>query len=344
MHELRGIQTEADLVRALSEPYEEDIEAAGSLNGDLLVLGAAGKMGPTLVHRAVLALRNAGKKHKVYAVSRFTDNSHFEELESVGAEPLRADLLDEGDLNNLPDCPDVIFMAGMKFGSTGNQPLTWAMNTYLPGRIAERFSRSRVVAFSTGNVYPFVDVRSGGATEMTPPGPVGEYAQSCLGRERILEHFSTRNRTPMTLLRLNYAVEGRYGVLLDIGQKVWSGRPIDLEMGFVNIIWQGDANSICLRSFTLCESPARILNITGNETLSVRTLACELGKRLNREPVFTGREAETALLNNSSLCRQLLGANKVSTSELLDLTAHWIKNEGPTLAKPTKFSVRDGDF
>lgn len=341
---MRGIQTEADLIRALSEPYPEDIEAVRSLEGDLLVLGAAGKMGPTLVNRAVLAFKRAGQKHRVYAVSRFTDRAQFQELQSIGAEPIQADLLNEDDLKRLPDCPNVIFMAGMKFGSSGNQPLTWVMNTYLPGRVAERFSHSKVVAFSTGNVYPFVDVQSGGATETTPPAPVGEYAQSCLGRERILEHFSTRNRTPMTLLRLNYAVEGRYGVLLDIGQKVWSGTPIDLEMGFVNVIWQGDANSLCLRSFDLCESPARILNITGTETHSVRNLARDLGKRLGKDPVFIGREAGTALLNNSSLCRQLLGPNKVSTADLLDLTACWIKNEGPTLAKPTKFSVRDGGF
>ena len=262
-----------ELEEALSRPGAADIEAVRSLRGDLLILGAGGKMGPSLARRAARAARQAEVAVKITAVSRFGDTVVRRQLESEGVETVAADLLDPLALGSLPWAPNVIFMAARKFGSTGEESLTWAMNSWLPAQVAQRYRNSRIVAFSSGNVYPFVPVDSGGASEQTPPGPVGEYAQSVLGRERMFEHFSREFGTPVTLLRLNYAVELRYGVLLDIARKVHEGRPVDLGMGYVNVIWQGDANSICLRSFRLCASPPAVLNITGPETLSVREIA-----------------------------------------------------------------------
>jgi nucleoside-diphosphate-sugar epimerase len=244
----------------------------------------------------------------------------------------------------LPEARNVIFMAARKFGSTGDEPYTWAMNSYLPGRVAERFKDSRIVAFSSGNVYPLVAVTQGGATEETPPAPIGEYAQSALGRERIFQYFSERYGTPVTLLRLNYSVEMRYGVLLDIGLKVFERRPVDLSMGNVNVIWQGDANSVCLRSFPLCQSPPSILNLTGPETLSVRRIALEFGRIFGVEPVFLGEEAESALLNNAARCHQRFGYPAVSVQQIIEWTAQWIGMSAPTHNKPTHFETRDGRF
>lgn len=339
-----SVKDEVELENLLSEPYEEDIEAAKKLEGDLLVLGAGGKMGPTLVQRALLAIRRAGVPWKVYAASRFSDLVARRKLEQLGAVTLSADLLHENPEEPLPDCPNVLFMVGFKFGSTDNPERTWAVNSYLPGRLAERFRNSRVVAFSTGNVYPLVDVASDGATESTPPEPIGEYAQSCLGRERILEYFSERNSTPVCLLRLNYAVETRYGVLLEIAQKVHARTPVSVAMGHVNVIWQGDANSVALRAFEYCSVPPFVLNLTGQETLSVRSISMELGKRFGIKPILEGEEMPTALLSNASLCHKLFGPPKVSVPEMLDLIVHWIRLKGPTLGKPTKFEVRDGSF
>src|SRR5690606_5151552 len=291
----KEIVTEAQLEDLLSEPYPEDVELARQLfNDDVMVIGAAGKMGPTLVQRLVRSIEQAGAKGKVIAVSRFSDSSQIEHLERHGAHCIAADVLDEDQLASLPDCPYIIYMVGMKFGSTGNQPKTWAVNTYLPGRVADRFPASRIVAFSTGNVYPLVAVNSGGPTEEAPTGPVGEYAQSCLGRERILQYFSEVNSTRTCILRLNYAVEPRYGVLLDIAQRIQNNQPVPVEMGYVNVIWQGDANSVCLRAFSICETPAKILNLTGDEVLSVRWLAEELGQRLGKKVTIQGQEQDTA--------------------------------------------------
>lgn len=344
MIDVASISSEEELEEVLSRPYPEDVELADRLDGDVLVLGAGGKMGPTLVQRIVRAVEEAGSETTVYAASRFSDEAKRHRLDAIGAETVVADLLDESQRAALPDCGHVIYMVGMKFGAAGREPLTWAMNTYLPGRVAERFASSRIVAFSTGNVYPPVPVESGGATEDDPVGPVGEYAQSCLGRERIFQHFSIRNDTPVCLLRLNYAVEARYGVLLDIAQKVYDGRPVPLDMGYVNVIWQGDANSICFRSLELCESPAAILNTTGPEVLSVRELAEAFAERFGREVTFRGTEQETALLNDASRSHERFGKPRVSVSEVIELVAHWVENEGRTLAKPTKFEVRDGQF
>jgi nucleoside-diphosphate-sugar epimerase len=265
-------------------------------------------------------------------------------LQRSGIETIHADLLDDQQLRSLPDAANVVFMAGRKFGSTGAESLTWAMNTYLAARVAERYRRSRIVAFSSGNVYPLVAVVDGGARETTPPAPVGEYAQSVLGRERMFEHFSARHGTPVCLLRLNYAIDLRYGVLLDIATKVFEGRPIDVSMGALNVIWQGDANSVCLRSFAQCQSPPFVLNLTGPETLSVRVLAGRFGKLFDRPPLLEGQEAPTALLSNAGRCHELFGAPSVTAEQMIEWTAEWIKAGGVTLNKPTHFEIRDGRF
>lgn len=332
------LDNEQQLKDALSQPSAEDIEAVARLDGDVVVLGAGGKMGPSLVRRFRRAADAAGWRHYLYAVTRTAQDW------GAGIMGLGVDLLDRRQVDALPDAAHVIYMVGRKFGSTGNEGLTWAANTYAPALAAERYAGSRIVAFSTGNVYPLVPVASGGATEATPPDPVGEYAQSALGRERIFEHFATRHNTPVLLLRLNYAVEPRYGVLLDIGTRVFHGQPVPLAMGHVNVIWQGDANSACLRGFPLCASPARVLNLTGPETLSVRALAEQFGQHFGVRPTVTGEEAPTALLNNAAECHRQLGPPSVSVDELIEMIAHWIQTGGRTLAKPTHFETRSGRF
>jgi nucleoside-diphosphate-sugar epimerase len=338
------IDSEAQLDDILSRPYAEDIEAFRALDGDLLILGVGGKMGPSLAIRAARAAREAGVARRIIGVSRFSNSGLRGELEAAGVETISADLLDFDQLARLPEAPHVIFMAARKFGSTGDEALTWAMNALLPARVAQRYRNARIVAFSSGNVYPFVPVSSGGATEQTPPGPVGEYAQSVLARERLFEYHSKLYGTPVVLLRLNYAVELRYGVLVDLARKVFERRPIDVAMGHVNVIWQGDANSVCLRSFPLCQSPAAVLNLTGPGTLSVREIARQFGARFGIEPVLIGQEAETALLNNASRCHELFGPPRVSLDQMLDWIAHWVAIGGPSLDKPTHFEVRDGKF
>jgi nucleoside-diphosphate-sugar epimerase len=338
------IQSEAELEDRLSTPSAEDVAFFRDLEGDLMIIGVAGKMGPSLARRAARAAQSAGAEGRIIGVSRFSAPSAELHLQQAGVETLRADLLDSGAVSALPDARNVIFMAGRKFGSTGAESLTWAMNAYLPALIAERFRHSRIVAFSSGNVYPLVPVESGGATEDTPPAPVGEYAQSVLARERIFEHFSRRHETPVTLLRLNYAIDLRYGVLLDIGSKVFEGRTVDVTMGAVNVIWQGDANSVALRSVAHCQSPPLILNLTGLETLSIRALANRFGEIFGKAPVLEGQEAATALLNNASLCHRMFGAPSVTVEQMIEWTARWIMSEGPTLNKPTHFESRDGRF
>ena len=338
------IKTEQQLDDLLSEPSEHDIATAAELSGDLLILGAGGKMGPTLALRARRAMQQAGVPHRVIAVARFSNKALQQQLEAEGVETVAADLLTPGALEQLPDAPNIIFMAAMKFGTTGAEHLTWAMNVHLPGLVAERFRESRIVAFSTGNVYPLTMLASGGAIENTPTAPVGEYAQSALGRERLFAYGSHRHGTPVALLRLNYAAELRYGVLLDIGQKVFERQPVDLRMGMFNVIWQGDANSICLRSFRHCSVPPQVINVTGPETLSVRYVANEFGRRFGVEPEFEGVEGGTALLNNSSRSTTLFGYPSVTPSQMIDWVALWIGMGGATHGKPTHFEVRDGQF
>jgi nucleoside-diphosphate-sugar epimerase len=283
-------------------------------------------------------------RKRIIAVSRFPDLLLAAQLEQRGIEVIPSDLLEPKALDRLPDCDNVIFMAARKFGTTGQEPLTWAMNTYLPGKVAERYAASRIVAFSTGNVYPLVPVRSGGSVETDRTAPAGEYAQSALGRERIFEYWSIQNGTPTVLLRLNYAVDLRYGVLLDIAQKVFEQRPVDLTMPAVNVIWQGDANSVCLRAFEVAQTPACILNVTGPETISVRQLALQFGERFGREPRFEGSESPTALLSNASRCHSLFGPPSVSLDQMIEWVAAWVLSAGRTFGKPTHFEQRAGIF
>jgi nucleoside-diphosphate-sugar epimerase len=338
------IQSEAELEDRLSTPSAADVAFFRELEGDLIIIGVAGKMGPSLARLATRASQASGVPRRIIGVSRFSTPSSEQFLQQAGVETIRTDLLDAGAVAALPDARNVIFMAGRKFGSTGAESLTWAMNAYLPALIAERYRHSRIVSFSSGNVYPLVPVDSGGATEETAPAPTGEYAQSVLARERIFEHFSRRHEIPVTLLRLNYAIDLRYGVLLDIGSKVFARQAVDVTMGAVNVIWQGDANSVALRSLAHCQSPPFILNLTGLETLSVRTLAHRFGEIFGKEPRIEGKEAATGLLNNASLCHRLFGGPSVTVEQMIDWTAHWIMSEGATLNKPTHFESRDGKF
>ena len=338
--------SEAALEEALSKPTAGTIATLAALEGDLMILGAGGKLGFGLAHLARRSLDAAGKTEtRVIAVSRFGHPAASQAFLTAGIETVSADLLAEGALERLPDIPHIIYLVGMKFGSSQDMPATWALNTFLPGLVARRFAAARIVALSTGNVYPLVDVRSGGATEMDAPAPVGEYAVSCLGRERLLSYYSEAHGTPMTLVRLNYAVDLRYGVLVDIGMRVLRQEPVDVTTGCVNVIWQGDANSVILQSLGICASPPAVLNVTGPETLSVRWLAHRLAELLDvPPPTFSGSEAETALLSNTVLQQRLFGYPTISTGVLIEWVADWLRRGGRLLYKPTGFQQRSGQF
>jgi nucleoside-diphosphate-sugar epimerase len=338
------INSVEELEDLLSTPSPEDIEAFRDIQGDLLVVGVGGKIGPSLVRRAGRAAKAAGAKMRVIGTDVHCEQLAMEPLNEAGVEILCVNLLEPTSFVQLPEAANVIFLAGRKFGSTGAESLTWAMNVIVPALIADRYRQSRIVAFSSGNIYPFLPVVSGGATESVPPAPLGEYAQSVLGRERMFEYFSGRNGTPVTLLRLNYAVELRYGVLLDIGNKVFAGQPVDVTMGAANVLWQGDVNSITLRSLAHCQSPPFVLNMTGPETLSVRAVAQRFGELFGQEPVIEGEEAPNALLNNAAACHHLFGYPSVSVDQIIEWTANWIKIGGWTHNKPTHFETRDGKF
>ena len=339
------INTESELEELLSRPDPETVSAVSALDGGLLILGAGGKMGPSLARLAKRAVGAGGSNKRVIAVARFTNEKLPSDLAAIGVEVIACDLLEPGALHRLPDVPNVVFMAARKFGTAGGEHFTWAMNTFLPGLVAERFRKSRIVAFSTGNVYPLRALAEGGASETTPVGPIGEYAQSALGRERMFEYGSALWQTPITILRLNYAVELRYGVLVDIGRTVFERRPVDLRMPAVNIIWQGDANSWCLRSFAHCQSPPTVLNMTGPETLSVRELAVQFGHQFGIEPTFVSApEASSALLSNVSKACSLFGKPSIRPEQMIEWIANWIRDGGPMLNKPTHFQTRDGKF
>lgn len=339
------IQTVADLEDHLSRPCDADASAMAALHGDLLILGVGGKMGPSLARLARRAADVAKTRQRIVAVARFTNQDLPAELSALGIETIACDLLEPGALIRLPEIPNVIFMAARKFGSSGAEHLTWAMNTYLPALVAERYRNSRIVAFSTGNVYPLRSVLQGGAIESTPVGPIGEYAQSALGRERMFEYASMRWGIRVAILRLNYAVELRYGVLLDIGRAVFEHRPISLSMPFVNVVWQRDANSWCLRSFAHCQSPPFVLNITGPETLSVRDLAMQFGKHFGVEPTFLNDgDGSTALLSDAGQANHFFGPPTATPPEMIEWIADWIREDRVTFNKPTHFQTRDGKF
>jgi len=334
------ISSVEELEEFLSRPSESLVEFMKILEGDLMILGAGGKIGPTMCRMAQRAVEAAGSSTTVYAV----DVIPLPELEKAGIRTLACDLLDLDAVGRLPRVENIVFMAGRKFGSTGNEPLTWAINVIVPYHVAATFYDSRIAAFSTGCVYPVMNILQGGPAEETPPDPVGEYAMSCLGRERMFDHVSKVRGLKAVHIRLNYAVELRYGVIFDIASKVWNREPVDVTTGFANVIWQGDACSRVLRSLDVAASPPAILNVTGPETLSVRQTALELGKLLDREVTFTGEENGMAYLNNASRAAELFGYPTVPLGKIIKWTADWIKSGGPSLGIPTHFETQDGKY
>jgi nucleoside-diphosphate-sugar epimerase len=338
------ILNEEQLEEYLSRPTPETVEVFRNLDGDIIFLGIAGKIGPSLAQMAKRACDEAGVKKRIIGVSRFSNLEEKEFIESYGIETIQGDLLDNDFISGLPRVKNVFFLTGMKFGSLDNLSMTWAVNAYVPAMVAEHYKNSRIVAFSTGCVYPLVSIGSGGSLESDMPEPTGEYAQSCLGRERMFEFGSKKYNTPVALIRLNYAVELRYGVLVDIAQKVKNNLPVDLAMGYFNAIWQGDANNYVLRSLLQTESPAKILNIAGEETISVKEVAQKFGELFNTQINFVGKEADTALLSNSNLVFDLYGKPTVSTDEIIQWIANWLMEDKKLLGKPTHFEVRDGKY
>jgi nucleoside-diphosphate-sugar epimerase len=338
-----GPRTEGELEDALSEPTAGVVVAMGRLTGDLIVLGVGGKMGPSLARMARRASDAAGARRRVIGVARFSGGGE-DHLRAAGVEAVRCDLLDPDAVAALPDAPNVVFLAGTKFGTAGNEAATWATNSYLPGVVARRYRGSRIVALSTGNVYGLAPVAGGGSREADPPRPAGEYAMSCLGRERVFEHFSRTLGTPVALVRLNYACDLRYGVLVDLARKVLAGESIDLGMGHFNTIWQGDANAMTLRAFDHAAAPPWVANVTGPERLSVRAVCERLGALLGRPARFTGAEAPTALLADARRGLEALGPPRVPADQLIEWVAGWVAGGGRSLGKPTKFESRDGTF
>lgn len=332
------------LEQELLKPSDALISDITKIEGDIILLGVGGKMGPSMAKLARKAILSAGINKRIIGISRFSEAGTREELEAEGIETIAADLLNEKDLAALPDAPNILYLAGTKFGTTGKEPFTWAMNSYLPGRVAERYKNSRIVAFSTGNVYPFSPVGSGGLSEEYIPAPVGEYGQSCLGRERVFQYFSERYQIPTLIYRLNYAIDLRYGVMLEIAKSVNEGRAIDMTTGNVNVIWQGDANEIAIRSLLHCDVPANILNVTGPETLSVKWLAEQFGLLLGKEPQFINEVQPNALLSNASKAHRLFGYPRVTVRQMIEMTVSWLNAGGKTINKPTHFQERKGQF
>jgi nucleoside-diphosphate-sugar epimerase len=324
----------------LCRPSQALIDDLRKVDGDIMVLGVAGKMGPTLAGLA----KAAAPDRRIIGVARFSEAGVEDWLRARGIETIHCDLLDEAAIRALPQVPNIMFMAGRKFGAEGNLALTWAMNVHVPALVAEAFRNSRIVAFSTGCVYPFVQVDGKGADETAAPDPPGEYAQSCVGRERMFEYFSRNFSTPGRLFRLNYAIDMRYGVLHDIASKVLSGMPIDVSLGHVNFIWQGDASAQALRCLAHCDTPTSPINVSGHEILAVRDLAMRFGKLLGRDPVIVGKEEPTAWLTNTSQAVTLFGLPIVGTAQMIMWTADWVARSMPSLGKPTKYEVRDGRY
>ncbi|MCW3108266.1 MAG: NAD-dependent epimerase/dehydratase family protein [Segetibacter sp.] len=333
-----------ELYQQLLEPSEALVSEIAELKGDIIILGVGGKMGPALAKLAKQAVDRAGIDKRVIGVSRFSEAGLQDELNKLGVETYEADLLQDEQLDALPDAENVLYLAGTKFGTTGKESFTWAMNAYLPGRVAQKYKNSRIVVFSTGNVYHLTPVLMGGADEQLVPNPVGEYAQSCLGRERLFQYYSSKYNTPILIYRLNYANDVTYGVLLEIARSVKEKRPIDVSMGHVNVIWQGDANEIALRALHHCSVPSKILNVTGPEIVPVRWIAQEFGKLFGETPEFISQEQDTALLSNATESSRLFGYPRVPLKRMIELIAGWLNEGGKTINKPTHFQERTGQF
>ncbi len=338
------IADEQQLDELLTTPSSELIEFAASLRGPVVILGAGGKMGPSLAARLQAAIDRCGGDARTIAVSRFSDPASRNWLTARGVDTIAADLMDPDAYAQLPDADQVIYLVGSKFGTRQNPSHTWAINTIAPANTMRRYRTAKLVALSTGNVYAFTPADSGGSLESDALQPVGEYACAAVGRERIFEHFCQQNQTPIALIRLNYATDLRYGVLTDLATRVASGAPVDVTQGYFNCIWQGDANDLIIRSLKLASCPAKPLNLTSLETFSVREVARKMADQLGREVSFTGREAETALLSNASQCSQLLGPPQVPMDTVIRWVTDWVSRGGRLLGKPTHFEVRDGGF
>jgi nucleoside-diphosphate-sugar epimerase len=332
------------LEELLSAPSPQAVKTLARLDGDLLILGVGGKMGPTLARMARRTSDLAGVTRRVIGMSRFSDSALRQRLDSWGVETISGDLLDEASVESLPDVPNVIFMTGMKFGASRNPPLTWAMNCYAPALVCRKFRHSRIVAFSSGNVYPLVSPDSGGSKETDEPGPVGEYAMTVLGRERTFQYFSDCYHLPTALLRLNYATEMRYGILADIASDVLHERAVDVSTPVFNVIWQADANSMTLAALAHVAVPPRVINVAGPEFLRVRDVAEQCGRLMDKAVRFTGQEGSTALLNNGTAGHQLLGGVSLDAETMIRWTADWVRRGGESFGKPTHFQVRSGRF
>ena len=335
------------LEERLSRPPSGVMGVLGRTGGDLLILGAGGKMGPSLARMARRALDSLGGAHaarRVVAASRFSDPAARRQLEAHGVETAVVDLLDRTSVAGLPDAQLVVYMAGLKFGASDAPARMWATNTVAPALVAERYAGARVVAFSTGNVYPRTPAPGRGALEDHALTPLGEYANACVGRERVLEWACERAGSPLALVRLSYAVDLRYGILVDVAQRVRADEPIDVRTAWVNVIWQGDANAQALQCFAVAAKPAFVVNVTGPEALGVADLARRYGRAFRREPRLVGTAASDALLSDTARAQRLFGGADVPTAQLVDWVAEWLKGGGPTLGKPTKFEVRDGRY
>lgn len=339
-----SVRDQEQLDQLLSEPTEAAVAAMSRTNGDVVLLGAGGKMGPSLARMIRRAFLESDVHHRVIAVSRFSSAGVESSLSSHGIETIRGDLLDDEFIGQLPDAPNVVFMTGAKFGTATDAASTWATNVWLPSVVCRRYRRSRILAFSTGNVYPFVPIQSGGAVETDQLVPVGEYAMSALGRERMFEYFSRRYDIPITIVRLNYAVELRYGVLVDLAQRVLAEEPIDVSMGYANVIWQADANALALAAMSDADSPPMAINVAGPELLDVCKV-CERFASLFDKPLqLHGTPARTALLNNAQQAFDRYGKPRISLEQVISWTADWLLRDGMTWDKPTHFESRDGKY